>query len=155
MITHNPREGDNWRKVLPDPDYNRIANCVLMAKDDHRTMEDLISLFHVHVNFSLNFILFSTSGVTGSYASIEEVEEDVLHPSGKPPEEIKDALTFVIVHPRIHTLRFGNCYPKTPAEFEFLKWLRAESHQALAKIGIAPQQITHKEETSPNAPETT
>jgi hypothetical protein len=79
----------------------------------------------------MNAVLFSTSGVHGTYNTIEEAEARVLHGD----EEHSEDVTFVIVHPRMVALRYGNCEPETPDDFAFLKKLRASSHAALAKIG--------------------
>ena len=48
------------------------------------------------------------------------------------PERI---VTFVIVQPRIVTLRYGNCEPITPDDFAFLKKLRESSWAAVREIG--------------------
>jgi hypothetical protein len=64
-----------------------------------------------------NFVLFSTSGVHGSYCTIEDCEtlDDV------------DTVTFLIIKPRIVQTNYGNCRPETPEDFEFLKKLRETS----------------------------
>lgn len=76
-----------------------------------------------------NVCLFSTSGIHGTYATIEEVEDNL-----GDDDEINN-VTFLIVQPRICTVRHGNCTPKTPEEFEFLKKLRQSSWDELQKIG--------------------
>jgi hypothetical protein len=82
----------------------------------------------------LNFVLFSTSGIHGSYCTIEDVEE-----RWKRGE--RSDLTFLIVHPRIVCLRYGNCEPQTAEDFEFLKKLRDSSWKSVQGIGKpdAPQ----------------
>lgn len=72
----------------------------------------------------LNFCLFSTSGVHGTYCTIEDAEAG----------EVSD-VTFVVVQPRIVGIRYGNCEPRTPEDFAFLKTLRESSRQAVATIG--------------------
>ena len=74
----------------------------------------------------LNAVLFSTSGVHGSYCKIEEVEADA----------DRDQVTFVVIHPRTVCMRYGNASPKTPDDFAYLKKLRASSLLALAGIGL-------------------
>lgn len=88
-----------------------------------------------------NVCLFSTSGVHGTYATIEEVEAWVLSGApydcfeeGEEPEGLEDA-TFLILHPRIVCTRHGNCQPKTPEDFALLKRLRETSWESLATIG--------------------
>jgi hypothetical protein len=84
----------------------------------------------------LNFVLFSTSGVHGTYTTIEEAEAAWAR-GGKDEdgEEWTPNVTFLIVHPRIVCVRYGNCEPRTPEDFAFLKMLRWTSWQALADIG--------------------
>jgi hypothetical protein len=74
----------------------------------------------------MNFVLFSTSGVHGTYCSIEAAEK-----------EAGIGVTFLVVHPRIVSLRYGNCEPKTPEDFAFLKKLRESSWRAAGEIGKA------------------
>jgi hypothetical protein len=81
----------------------------------------------------MNLVFFSTSGVHGTYCTIEEVETGLSLP-GDHEDRIHD-LTFLVVQPRIVTLRYGNCTPKTPDDFAFLKKLRASSWAAAQKIG--------------------
>lgn len=92
-------------------------------------MEALKAFFPDAKASEYNLCLFSTSGVHGTYATIEEVEENLEY-----DEEIND-VTFLIVQPRICTVRHGNCTPKTPEEFEFLKNLRQSSWEEFQKIG--------------------
>lgn len=85
----------------------------------------------------MNFVLFSTSGVHGTYSTIEDAERAI---AGEPDEdgEIDSApsVTFLIVHPRIVCLRYGNCAPRTAEDIAFLKQLRASSIRAVAEIGM-------------------
>lgn len=81
----------------------------------------------------LNLVLFSTSGVHGTYNTIEEAEKAI---NGEDPETYFSEVTFVIVHPRLVTLRYGVCSPETQDDIEFLKRLRESSHEAVAGIGI-------------------
>lgn len=75
----------------------------------------------------MNAVLFSTSGVHGSYCTIEDVEEG--------GDEAPDSVTFVMIQPRIVCMRYGNAKPRTQEDFAFLKQLRASSRNALSKIG--------------------
>ena len=71
-----------------------------------------------------NFVLFSTSGVHGSYCTIEDCETkgDV------------DTVTFLIIKPRIVQTCYGNCRPRTPEDFAFLKKLRETSRAVLREF---------------------
>jgi hypothetical protein len=75
-----------------------------------------------------NFVLFSTSGVHGNYMTIEDFEE-------KPINERGWGVTFLVVQPRLVSLRFGNVKPESAEDFAFLKKLRESSHNAVVKIG--------------------
>lgn len=86
----------------------------------------------------LNAALFSTSGVHGTYCTIEEVEEDMQRTVRDGPRDV----TFLVIQPRIVCLRYGNCKPETADDIAFLKKLRASSAKALSAIGA-----THKEGT--------
>jgi hypothetical protein len=72
----------------------------------------------------LNFVLFSTSGVHGTYCTIEDCEAG----------EASD-VTFVVVQPRIVCIRYGNCHPASADDFAFLKQLRESSREVAAAIG--------------------
>jgi len=77
----------------------------------------------------LNFVLFSTSGVHGSYCTIKDQEPQNLEADQEP------MLTFLIVHPRLVSLRYGNCEPRTPEDFAFLRKLRESSRAIVQTIG--------------------
>ena len=88
-------------------------------------MEALRELFPEGEANDLNFVLFSTSGVHGTYCTIEACEAG----------DTKD-VTFLVIQPRIVALRYGNVEPKTPEDFAFLKKLRASSMKAVATSGV-------------------
>ena len=81
----------------------------------------------------LNFVLFSTSGVHGTYNTIEDAEDKLNNPESEHITEV----TFLIVHPRLVALRYGTCNPQNMQDIEFLKALRASSKQVVNKIGEA------------------
>ena len=90
----------------------------------------------------MNVVLFSTSGVHGMSCTLEEIERGMRrYPNGPPdPEEWPDdydgdAITVLIVQPRIVCIRYGNVRVQL-GDFPFLKRLRTTSHEALAKIGL-------------------
>jgi len=64
----------------------------------------------------MNFCLFSTSGVHGTYQTIEDEEK-----------EPGVGVTFLIVQPRLVTMHYGEVYPKSSEDFEYLKKLRKSS----------------------------
>ena len=97
-------------------------------------MEALRTMFPEGEADEMNFVLFSTSGVHGSYTTIEEHEsEPVFTEDGEPDQE--NTVTFVIVQPRIVAMRYGVVCPKSPDDYAFLRKLRQSSWDAVAKIG--------------------
>jgi hypothetical protein len=81
----------------------------------------------------MNFLMFSTSGVHGSYSTIEDIERSL----GKKDEERED-LTILLVQPRTVTLTYGviDAAEITPDDIPLLKRLRAESFKVMLTIGI-------------------
>ena len=75
-----------------------------------------------------NIILFSTSGVHGSYLTIEDAEKNT-------DQEDDGSVTFLIIKPRVLVFQYGNVYPETPEDFAFLKKLRASAKEVIAEIG--------------------
>lgn len=121
-----------WKSVT-DKDgghYNNYGCC------DQDGMSALRAFFPTAEANEFNVCLFSTSGIHGTYRTIEEAEGDWVR-GGKTEDgdEYPPQVTFLIVQPRICTVRHGNCNPETADDFEFLKKLRASSWAVLAKIG--------------------
>jgi hypothetical protein len=91
----------------------------------------------------MNVVLFSTSGVHGTYTTIEEVEAGLAKYGDEPEFGSEDwpddyhgnEITILLVQPRLCTVRHGNV-TVTLADIPFLKKLRASSHAALARIGM-------------------
>jgi hypothetical protein len=122
-----PSVGDIWKSVhsKEGAHYNTYG-C-----DDDSGMEALRRMFPDGEANDLNFVLFSTSGIHGSYCTIEDVEQERMNDN----LDYEPHLTFLIVHPRICCLRYGNCIPKTEDDFTYLKKLRASSREAVKEIG--------------------
>jgi len=101
-------------------------------------MASLRKFFPDGVANDINFALFSTSGVHGTYGTIEEAEADMARGcKNEDGDEITPHVTFLIVQPRIVCLRYGNCEPKIAEDIAFLKTLRETSWKAVANIGRA------------------
>ncbi len=84
----------------------------------------------------MNAVLFSTSGVHGTYSTIEEAELDLARGNrDEDGNETTPSVTFLIIHPRIVCLRYGNCHPQTTDDIDYLKRLRESSWTALSQIG--------------------
>lgn len=94
------------------------------------TLAHLQAIFPEPVADEMNFVLFSTSGVHGSYCTIEDLERD--------PEDGNE-VTVLVVHPRTVTLRYG-AVPVTPESAPYLKALRQSSWDVVARIG-APGNV--------------
>lgn len=78
-----------------------------------------------------NFVLFSTSGVHGTYNTIEEAERFLTGADSEGCSKV----TFLIVHPRLVTMRYGVCDPENQDDIDYLKQLRTSSQEAVAGIG--------------------
>lgn len=116
----------NWQRTTTSRDGNDPYYGVMRLIGDG--MAALRELFPSGDADDLNFVLFSTSGVHGTYCTIEAAEADPAI-----------GVAFLVVHPRIVGLRYGNCEPKTNEDFAFLKRLRASSLGAVSTIGAAPK----------------
>lgn len=92
---------------------------------EEKGMQCLRDFFPDGVADYMNFVLFSTSGVHGTYLTIEEVEKS---------DEDK-AVTFLVIQPRTVYMTYGNCVPESDDDFKFLRKLRASSKRAIAGIG--------------------
>lgn len=82
----------------------------------------------------MNVCLFSTSGVHGTYATIEEIEKRLKR---KRAAKAGYPLTFLVLQPRRVVVEYGNVSVTTLEEVEWLKQLRASSWAAFATIGQA------------------
>lgn len=98
------------------------------------TMAALREFFTEETDYSLNFVLFSTSGIHGTYRTIEGAEKELQSPA-EGDEECPPEVTFLIIQPRTVTMRYGNCEPKNQADIDFLKAIREKSRLAMMKIG--------------------
>jgi hypothetical protein len=120
-----------WENL--DPTKRDSAHYSVMRKASaHSGMEALRAMFPEGNADDLNMVLFSTSGVHGTYNTIEEAEAHLQSPGDESFAEV----TFLVLHPRLVALRYGVCTPNTQADIEYLKRLRATSHAELAKVGF-------------------
>ena len=127
-----------WKAKTPNSDAAAFYAVIESSGGDEMT--DLRSLFpdpEKQIN-EMNFVLFGTGGVHGSYTSIDEVEEWVLSEGGanKPwdasdPDSTCPGVTFLIVHPRQVALRYGVAQPRTKKDIDFLKLLKNLSSRVL------------------------
>lgn len=111
----------NLDKSCPDSAHYSVMKCVV------NEMTALREMFPDAKADNLNFVLFSTSGVHGTYMTIEDAEKEGTD------------VTFVIVHPRLVSMRYGNVQPETPDDWTFLKTLRQSSWDVVKQIGSVTQ----------------
>ena len=115
----------------PNPsNAESVYYSVLRLKGDG--MEALRAMFPEGEASDLDAVLFSTSGVHGTYCLIEAVDEDMQRAEREGPRDV----TFCVIQPRIVCMRYGTAVPRTPDDIAFLKKLRASSLRALATIGM-------------------
>lgn len=99
-----------------------------------KTFEELKAIFGDDAQANeLNFCLFSTSGVHGTYITIEDIEKSFSLEKDND-DYCGTELTVLVVHPRTVTLKYGNI-EVTKENIEWLKNLRKSSKEAIADIG--------------------
>lgn len=98
--------------------------CIWNLIAHNQGLAALKALFPTGQADQMNFVLFSTSGVHGSYQTIEQEQ--------KAPGI---GVTFMVIQPRLVLTRYGVVYPKSEADFAFLKKLRATSWEAISMVG--------------------
>lgn len=118
-------EGNDWKSS-----FQKQGAHYNIFRSKTTSMECLRELFPDGKADELNFCLFSTSGVHGTYGTIEDAEK--LIESGSQDDR---EITFLVVHPRLVCMRYGNCHPQTKGDIEFLKTLRESSWQVVQTIG--------------------
>ena len=119
-----------WKNIdKTNPDGAHYS--VIKLEEPGTGMEALRTTFPEAKADELNFVLFSTSGVHGTYNRIEEAESFLLGESDDGFAEV----TFVIVHPRLVAMRYGVCNPDTQDDIDYLKALRESSWTVARAIG--------------------
>ena len=100
--------------------------------------------------FLLLFIMFSTSGVHGTYETLDEIEHIIKHgkyTDGTPYAEGEDEgrplpdLTVLIIHPRTVVLKYGNIIVETLDEVKFLRKLVKEVKSYCCALTNLPESI--------------
>ena len=132
VVTKDVRMWENTDKLRPDSGHYSI----IRKLSEVDGMDALRAMFPDAEANELNFVLFSTSGVHGTYNTIEEAERSLAGEVDEDGDSLCDEITFVIVHPRLVSLRYGVLNPKNQDDIEYLKRLRASSHKAVAGIGF-------------------
>ena len=117
---------ENLDKTRPDSAHYSVIRKQLGIEG----MDALRGMFPDAKANELNFVLFSTSGVHGTYNTIEEAERFLICDDVECSSEV----TFLIVHPRLVAMRYGVCNPANQDDIDYLKRLRASSKEAVAGI---------------------
>jgi hypothetical protein len=112
---------DYWKDVSGT---GRRDYCVWGLVDKDKGMAALRALFPTGKADEMNFVLFSTSGVHGSFRTLEQEER-----------EPGQGVTFMVVQPRLVMTRYGVVFPKNRDDFFFLARLRESSWTAMATVG--------------------
>ena len=107
-----------------------IHYSVWRGQNEPISVTDLLMLFDNGEPDEMNFVLFSTSGVHGTYCTIEQAEE--YRRNGELDESY---VTFLVVRPRTVVLMYGNVALKADDDFDVLKQLRDKSQQIVCQIG--------------------
>jgi hypothetical protein len=111
-----------WKPLHGDSGHYNITR-IDCKSDSIDALRAMFSKPATDVN-EMNFVLFSTSGAHGTYQTIEEEEADP-----------GCGVTFLIIHPRLVSLRYGVALPLNEDDFLFLKALRKESLKVMNAIG--------------------
>lgn len=119
---------ENLDKTRPDSAHYSV----MRKQTGVEGMDALRGMFPDAEANDMNFVLFSTSGVHGTYNTIEAAER---HLNGEDAEGFSE-VTFVIAHPRLVAMRYGVCNPANQDDIDYLKRLRDSSHKAVAGIGV-------------------
>lgn len=125
----------DWKNNRPDYDGGHYS-IFYLPNSPSGGMAALREFFPSGEANDLNLVLFSTSGVHGSYSTIEDAERALNGEWDDPESEgYVPEVTFLVVQPRVVTLRYGNCQPENAEDIAFLKTLRQTSMAAVATIG--------------------
>lgn len=114
-----------WENLDKSRQDSRHYSVIRLASDNG--MDALREIFPNAEANDMNFVIFSTSGVHGSYNTIEDAEKFLK----SEDDESNNEVTFLIVHPRLVTLRYSVCNPENQDDIDYLKKLRESSKKAV------------------------
>ena len=138
---------DYWKPVGGSdsaPKWTVMALETFDAYSDDGPIEALKALFPAGEADGMNFCLFSTSGISGSYCPLERVERSAAKygfeswswgDEDAPDDWESPWVTFIVVQPRIWGLRGGNVRIESLEDLNWLKRLRQSSWDAVLTIG--------------------
>lgn len=119
-------------KIIRRTEMDSHYYCVLGLANPDDGMVALREMFPDGEADPLNFVMFSTSGVHGTYNTIEQAEAALLARDAGT-EERDTEVTFVVFHPRVVCMRYGNCRVENLEDIALLKKLRASSARVFAE----------------------
>jgi len=123
-----PSKTDYW-----ESSFNKTgAHCNIYNVKYGMEMYALKQIFPKAEADEMNLVLFSTSGIHGTYNTIEQAEKHLKEPEN---DNYFGEVTFILIQPRIVCMRYGNVRPKNQNEIDYLKKLRQSSWDTLLTIG--------------------
>lgn len=87
----------------------------------------------------MNFWLFSTSGVHGTYIELEKIEIAWGITDSENEEYVGRSVTLLLIQPRIVSMTYGSVEIESLAHLNRLKELRSLSLNAVQKIGFVSE----------------
>jgi hypothetical protein len=132
---------DEWRRSVSRKEGGHYN--IYGLKSSASAMEFLKQYFPDGEANALNFVLFSTSGVHGTYTTLDEIEHSMkTYPNGYGDEEDTPddyhypEVTVLIVQPRIVGMTYGNVKINSMDDLRYLKKLRKSSWKAVLAVGV-------------------
>jgi hypothetical protein len=127
------RSNAHFKKITPSRDDSGAHYSIWEIKGG---MDALRQMFPDGKANEMNFVLFSTSGVHGSYTTLEAIEAGLKKEISEDDDDyVGTDITVLIVQPRLVCMRYGT-FDVTLDDIEWLKGLRQSSMEAVAKIGM-------------------
>lgn len=108
---------------------------ILIAKhysiSNINSLDELKNIFPEGECNELNFVMFSTSGVHGSYATLEEIENSLaLGLSEDDDDYCRNSLTILVIQPRLVNMLYGDIRVEK-CDIPYLKKLKESSKKAM------------------------
>ena len=134
--------GSGWRKSTKQGGHYNIYSAT------HDPVASITALREWFANDGsingMNFLLFSTSGVHGSYTTIDEIAESMSrYPDGPPPdgdwpEDYTDPeITFLIVQPRLVGMTYGLAKIRHADDVAWVRRMQELTAKVVAEIGAS------------------
>jgi len=120
--------------------HNRLAHLcdhgghyTIYAHDEDHAMEDIKRVFPTGKANDMNWFIASTSGVHGTYETLDDIEEQLKNPNIEEyGEDYIPTLTFQIIMPRMVCVSYGNVQVKNQDDVDYLRGLISSTVNAIA-----------------------